>query len=392
MRAITPYRNIRIEDEKQRQAVLEDLPILSCSFSSVDFESLIESLSGYPECKEYIDRAYPGLIGKRLDCFPQILDIMCKSGTFIEEAKSSFEDMRSCILSRPELDNVDKFFYFLDTLSEREGFEGKADEYSMWRKLYDKVPATYIDNDAVPDIIALAFSQREEDRELLRKVLRTTGKNTVFSRILMGEKNVRDEKMIIIDSLTNGDIDSLQFIGSGVSGIVFKSGKKVIKLSNTIGSFEIPYHPRLLMPYFRKGYDDYTALEVYNFGKVKSAQITDEKLLEIYKELEAAGIIWTDAKKENLVELLEDNTLPEYNLGKNFNLYSFLEDDRYPTDNHTVLKKGDIVICDLNHLYTKDNPLAELRIGMPDKVIEDYLDKKDRMKRRTEERNSEDGR
>ena len=122
MRAITPYRNIRIEDEKQRQAVLEDLPILSCSFSSVDFESLIESLSGYPECKEYIDRAYPGLVGKRLDCFPQILDIMCKSGTFIEEAKSSFEDMRFCILSRPELDNVEEFFYFLDTLSEREGY------------------------------------------------------------------------------------------------------------------------------------------------------------------------------------------------------------------------------------------------------------------------------
>ena len=178
----------------------------------------------------------------------------------------------------------------------------------------------------------------------------------------MGKKEIRDEKLLIIDSITDGDIDSMEFIGSGVSGIVFRAGKKVVKLSVKLGQKEIPYHPRLLMPHFRKVYEDLSAIEVYNFAKVKSAQITDEKLLDIYKELEAAGIAWTDAKKENLVELLEDNNLPEYNLGENFNLYGAIDD-----------------------------PVAQLRIGMPDKIVVDYMDEQE-SKARKKGRNERDGR
>ena len=136
-----------------------------------------------------------------------------------------------------------------------------------------------------------------------------------------------------------------------------------------------------MMPQLRKKYEDGSMLEILNFGNVKSANITDEKLLEIYKELEEAGIIWTDAQKANLVELIEDNDLPDYNLGKDFNLYGFLEDPRYPTENHKALKKGDIVICDLDDLYLKDDPILEfMYVGMPDPVITKYLEEKEKKK------------
>ena len=387
------FKNLKIEDEKVRREVIEDLPILASSFSVFDFRSLIYALGNYPDSRAILDTNYPGMTEKTIDSFPQILEIMGKSESYFSKVKDAFEDIKQNILNKKGVFNiVEEFFAFLDTLKGRPEFEEQIKEYDVWRKLFDKVPSSYVSQDIdMNEMMRLAFSQNPEDRKLFNSVVRESGKENVFAYIMMGKKEIRDEKLLIIDSITDGDIDSMEFIGSGVSGIVFRAGKKVVKLSVKLGQKEIPYHPRLLMPHFRKVYEDLSAIEVYNFAKVKSAQITDEKLLDIYKELEAAGIAWTDAKKENLVELLEDNNLPEYNLGENFNLYGFLEDDRYPTTNHTVLKKGDIVICDLNNLYAIDDPVAQLRIGMPDKIVVDYMDEQE-SKARKKGRNERDGR
>ena len=142
------------------------------------------------------------------------------------------------------------------------------------------------------------------------------------------------------------------------------------KIGSKKRKFEIPYHPRLMMPYFRKRYEDDSTLEIYNLGNTESVKITDESLLEIYKELEKAGIIWTDAHKENIVELLSDNILPDFIKSEDFNLFGFLEDERFPTIKHRPLKKGDLVVCDLDMLYLKDDP--DIQIGLQDDVILQY--------------------
>lgn len=394
-------KKLRIEDERVRAEVLEDLPVLASSFSVLDFNSLIESLASYPDSKRYLDETYPTITEKQAVSYQQILEILGKSSVYKQKAKAEFDTIRRNLTGRlGNMNAVDDFFCFVDTLRSEEDFRSVIEEFDVWKKLYDKVPTTYVKKDSdeeltMDEIMRLAFSEVEEDVKKFNSLIKTSGKVSVFASILVGEDNTRKEKLAILESLTSGNIDDVEFVGSGVSGIVFRVGKKVIKFSNNVGKQEIPYHPRLLMPFFRKRYDDFSCLEVYNFGKVKSAQITDEKLLEIYKELEKDGIVWTDAKKENLVELLEDNDLPDYNIGPNFNLYGFLEDDRFPTTEHKVLKKGDIVICDLNNLYAIDDPIAEFRIGMPDKVIRDYLIEKENeveAKVKRKERDERDGR
>ena len=76
------------------------------------------------------------------------------------------------------------------------------------------------------------------------------------------------------------------------------------------------------------------------------------------------------------LELLEDNVLPDYirKESEDFNLFGFLKDSRFPTNEHKVLKKGDIVICDLDMLYAKDDP--DYEDGLLDDVIREYLERK----------------
>ena len=112
-------------------------------------------------------------------------------------------------------------------------------------------------------------------------------------------------------------------------------------------------------------------MEIFNLGVTDPAKITDQKLLEIYKELEDAGIRWEDAKKENLLVLTKDNEIPDFVQSEDFNLFGFLKDERFPTKKHKALKKGDIVICDLDMLYTLDE--QTYLSGDPDYIISRYL-------------------
>jgi len=70
-------------------------------------------------------------------------------------------------------------------------------------------------------------------------------------------------------------------------------------------------------------------------------------------------------------ELTKDNDLPDFIASEDFNLFGFLEDARYPTNNHIALKAGDIVICDLDMLYVKGDP--DYEVGILDDIIANYL-------------------
>ena len=55
-----------------------------------------------------------------------------------------------------------------------------------------------------------------------------------------------------------------------------------------------------------KDADHPIGIEIYEVVDMDT-EITDEEILEVYKELREAGIKWTDIKRENLGRLRKDN-------------------------------------------------------------------------------------
>lgn len=273
---------------------------------------------------------------------------------------------------------LNSFFQFIRTLKDIPEFEDEYNHYSYWGKLYDELKIPEYEKPSIDDIFKM------KETELRRINVARDGKiikDVVFSRILLAEnKEEREEKAIVLQEVAQGN--PYEFISCGTSSLIIQAGEQVVKLGLGRRKFEIPYHPRIMMPYFRKKYSDESCLEVFNYGDIETAEITDERLLEIYKELEESGIIWGDASKKNLAVLKKDNDLPEFIKSKEFNLFGFLQDDRFPTNNHIALKTGDIVVCDLDMLYTKEDP--DCHFGDLDDVIEDYL-----MERITKPKDSE---
>ena len=189
---------------------------------------------------------------------------------------------------------------------------------------------------------------------------------------IVGQKKSKDiESMIrVVDKECNPEV-----CGLGGYSIDLKAGGKVFKVGGDRlhdSKFEIPNHPRLLRPIIRKR--DISTLEDHPlYFEIQDEvdtdiEVTDEELLEIYKELRTAGIKWCDAKKKNLGRLRADNC--GYPIG-----------DGPPANNQSLgligedcfgspLKKGDLVIMDLDLLYPIDYKQAQFIPAVPDFIRE----------------------
>lgn len=286
-----------------------------------------------------------------------------------EKLKKNFEKIKDKFFPTGFSGRVNPkgFFDVIKALKDVPGFEKEYEDYSYWAKLYDEISIDKPPRVSMSQIPRLTYS--EQKRIIgLNDAIHT--KDVEFANLMLSED--RDEKKIILQTVSNGQ--KYNYLSCGSSSFIIQAGDQIVKLGIGRRKFNIPYHPRIMMPYFRKKYKDGSCLEVFNFGVVDSAEITDEKLLEIYKELESAGIIWGDARKDNLLVLTKDNEVPDFIQSSDFNIFGFLEDERYPTNNHVALKKGDIVICDLDMLYVKGDP--DYQEGYLDDIIEDYKSKK----------------
>lgn len=275
--------------------------------------------------------------------------------------KEHFEDIKTKFLQAA---NVKGFFETIKALEGIEGFEDIYEDFGFWAEIYDQIQIPEVRRFNVNKPFNL--SSREAEK-FFNDSMAESIKQQEFLRILNSED--REEKRLVLEKVANGN--PYKYKACGTSSFVIQAGDQIVKFETLKDKFEIPYHPRIMMPWFRKKYSDDTALEVYNFGNAESAEITDQVLLDIYKELEEAGILWGDARKSNLLVLTKDNDLPDFIASKDFNLFGFLEDERFPTNNHKALKAGDIVICDLYMLYAKGDP--EYKVGMLDDVIKRYL-------------------
>lgn len=417
-----------IDDIRVRQEIYSQIAMLPFCMQTEEFEELLKLLYRYPDGVEALKNNWRIILNNAKRPI-QILDIYKQNNEIakqvladipyvieyaniddagiIAKAISSFENGKKAISVNFEIflresysnlglifssaledtkrtqdikDNLDilqlhskDFLKFIPTLKDKKEFEKEYKKYAILSELYDSIK---VEGEEEFNIDEYGYCNSQISTDSLYKMNK---RDVIFRNILRSED--LDEKLYILETVTNGNKCEYKTIGN--DSIIFQVGDQIIKLGEDLDEqFEIPYHPRLMMPYFRKKYKDRSVLEVYNLGNAESIKITDEELLEIYKELEEAGILWGDARRDNLLVLLSDNVLPDFIKSEDFNLFGFMKDEKFPTTNHKVLKKGEVVICDLYFLFAKGDP--NYKEGCLDQVILDYINKKDRLEDKRE--------
>lgn len=201
----------------------------------------------------------------------------------------------------------------------------------------------------------------------------------VCSRIIDQKRGKDIETMVnFLKEHATLEPNKLEVLGCGWFNIAIQAGDKVIKLSAPERENEkpkIPYHPRLLQPIVRK--DDITrdsdnpiGIEIYEVVDMNT-EISDEEILEVYKELREDGIKWTDIKRDNLGRLRKDNY--PYEIGQNIPASPKSLGIEESGVERKILKAGQVVIIDLDYLEMakdeKGNPFTKFA-NVPDCVME----------------------
>lgn len=184
-------------------------------------------------------------------------------------------------------------------------------------------------------------------------VCKMTGIKPKFmdTTVLYGLTSIVDE----IAKNENTDISELEYIGTGSLTSVYKLGNKVIKFGKNRLTDKIPYHKRILQPLIRrKVLSSFRNLyiEISEYIQPDNS-ITDEDAYLIYKELRDDGIIWLDAKRENLGRLEKDNIAY-------FNEPLYVKNETVGYIPETLsqdkpLQKGELVIIDTDFLFREND-------------------------------------
>lgn len=360
-----------LQDDETREDIFENVEYLINYGDFRDTAPLAEAISGVEGGAHVIannfDDFFEGCLTDLSDITLPCLDTPLGR----RKVKENFERIKDRY-SQNEWDTpVGGFFATIKKMEGLPEFKEEYDKYSYLAQLYSEIDVPIFKVQDPMEILRLAkegFDFTEANA--------LSGARFVKSETFVKLLNSPDleEKIIVLKEISKGK--PYRFKGAGSTSLILQTGDQVVKIGAGRRKFEVPYHPRIMMPYFRKRYQDGSCMEVFDYGETKSAEITDEKLLEIYKELEDAGILWGDARKENLVVLKKDNLLPDYIASDEFNVLGFLEHPRYPTNKHKALKKGEIVVCDLDMLYVKGDP--NYQRGIFDDIIFDYIEEQRR--------------
>ena len=159
---------------------------------------------------------------------------------------------------------------------------------------------------------------------------------------------------------TRKDYTDIEFEGDGVFSMVYIIGDKALKIGSELHEFNIPNHRRLLQPLYRKNYLSKAGTVfgcIQLFPKTDTyipiEDKTDENLYQIYKDFRKDKIIPIDIKWENLSKLLSDN-IPTWN-GRRLHISP--ESVGLDGEKRWVpLKKGEIVMHDLDMVYRENDP------------------------------------
>lgn len=358
-----------------RKNILESLRFLIDYGHYDDVSEIAKELSNIEGGENVIAEEFETLLEESRKNMDYVVVPLLKTELGRKKLKQHFNEIKEKCF--PNINDgvffTEEFFTIIKALKDIPEFKEEYEEYGYFAQLYDDIT---LEEETPHRLQSILEMPRSEQTRIIKKRDAIYDKNKEFAYLACSDD--REEKKLILQAVANGN--KYQFLSCGSSSFVICAGEQVVKLGAGRRKYNIPYHPRIMMPYFRKKYDDGSCLEVFNYGIVDSAEITDEKLLEIYKELESAGILWGDARKDNLLVLTQDNKIPEFIRSKDFNVFGFLEDTMVQSEDHVALKKGDIVICDLDMLYLKGDP--QYREGILDAIIEQYKFDKDESEER----------
>lgn len=189
---------------------------------------------------------------------------------------------------------------------------------------------------------------------LINEQIDTNPKKYLNERIkdISPDKKVEDIILLVIQEVCesqNINISSINIIMKGCYSKVFEAGDKIIKVGyREVYTFKD--NPYILKPIIRKtiGTDENGLPIIIEVSeKVNVADVTDNELYELFKNLKDLGITWTDIKKDNVGYLLKDNIINWIKpLGESSSARELKE-----KVGDKILKKGDLVLLDLDWIY-----------------------------------------
>jgi hypothetical protein len=165
-------------------------------------------------------------------------------------------------------------------------------------------------------------------------------------KIMLLQKIV--EEVILHENLSWLDITNLNYKGN-YSNII-AVGSKIIKVGKRV-CYDIPVDERIMTPIIRLNFDDEGVIEVVEKAVVLE-KISQEELYLFYRELRLRGIVWSDAKAENIGVLIKAN-VQHWDQEKGL-ITSLI--GREANSSLKALDSLEWVVIDLDHLYYEDNP------------------------------------
>lgn len=158
----------------------------------------------------------------------------------------------------------------------------------------------------------------------------------------------------------------IKLIGLGGYSRTYQIGEEVLKIGDLRATHKIPNHRRILQPLIRMNLRDeknnnkqFACVEVANrVDELTEEEQSKEKLYQIYKELRDNGIIWTDAKFQNVGKLRSKNV-------------ATLDGEEITSDpeatglqgniDEKVLESGEWVVIDTDYIYDENTRESEIK-------------------------------
>ncbi len=275
--------------------------------------------------------------------------------SLVLEELSCYDDMHSHIVKNIPI--VLKYFHGdLDNLST---FSIQEYVNSHFSELVSYIPKDTFFAMAISD-----YYVQEKNRNLLNQYLMDYKKDYVS--FLLGKKlslsysdtqldTLMDVLVMLVDELLKHEELSyvdIKLLSAGSFSDVIEIGSKVVKVGDERYTYFMPNSPYFLAPLIRVNLEDISFLKgtIEVVEKVDTdIHISESELYELYRLIRLDKQIWLDVKKENVGRLLCDNTIHYKKT-----LYPDSITRGLLGENTTVLKKGDYVVCDLDHLVFEE--------------------------------------
>lgn len=201
--------------------------------------------------------------------------------------------------------------------------------------------------------------------EKIREIM-DTRLDAVIREMCNGDKELFS--MMIKEVIDKEDVrlSDVTFVGGGAYSKAFGVGSKVIKVGNDAMTYNITKNSsRFLQPLIRHQQEGEGRIEISEKVDMKT-KVSEEELYEVYADIRKEGMIWTDAKYDNVGRLIKDNVVHFKNLVRNnpgdeektqVDVKPYGPNLGFGDDeNSEVLEAGKLVVIDLDFIFSEDSP------------------------------------